>query len=223
MKSNVLKRVIYVILLALPAVIVVLFYGSMPQEIVMNWGFDGSVEYSPKSELWFIAGMSPVLGILFSFMPKIDPKKANYPRFAGSYELFRFMMAVFFIGMTVIVVSEAVAPGKINIAMVVCLFVGGLFMLLGNMMPKIRSNFFMGIRTPWTLSSRKVWDKTHRLGGWTMFTSGLIIMLSALFLSGTPLFVLVMAVTLLSTGACTVMSYVWYKQEGAEGENSPQI
>lgn len=73
----------------------------------------------------------------------------------------------------------AAAGYPVSVPRVVMLAVGALLMVLGNYLGKLRKNFFVGIRTPWTLSSDSVWERTHRLGGWLFFGAGLLIMLCA--------------------------------------------
>ncbi len=212
MKNNMLKLILYVLLLAAPLLLCGLFYAELPDQIPMRWGFDGSVDYSNKSELIIVAALSPIIGLIIAFAPKLDPQKANYSKFSGAYDTFRFVMAIFMLGITTLIISEGISPGNINISMVTTLLVGGIFIIFGNVLPKVRRNYFMGIRTPWTLASNEVWHKTHHFAGWAMFAGGLVMMLSALFLSGISLFVLLMIVTSVVVFSCVIMSYVWYKQ-----------
>ena len=77
-----------VILGLLPLIITALLYSSLPQQIPTHWDINNTVTYSDKSEIWLIAGLSPLMTVLFIVIPLIDPKKKNYARFSGVYEIF---------------------------------------------------------------------------------------------------------------------------------------
>ena len=98
-------------------------------------------------------------------MPALDPKRRNYNKFFGSYIGFQLMMMLFLIIMNGICVVEGLRPVTVNVAMAVCLVVSLVMVYVGNMMPKIRMNWYCGIKNPWTLSSEAVWTRTHRIGG----------------------------------------------------------
>ena len=78
-----------------------------------------------------------------------------------------------------IALVEAFRPGTVSMGRVVSALVGLLFLFLGNLMGKVKPNFFMGIRNPWTLSDPDVWNRTHRLGGGLFFLAGLAAVVSA--------------------------------------------
>ncbi len=208
-----IKRVVYWLMSILPLALTAYFYERMPNEIVMNWAVNGEVSYSPKGELFVVAGLAVVMAIIFTVVPKIDPRKNNYDRFVKSYGVFQFIMAVFLNVMVGIIISEALSPNSIDVQFVVALFVGGLFAVLGNMMPRFKSNYFIGIRTPWALQNTRVWEKTQRLGGKLFFASGLLIMAASFVLEHTALFVTLMGIMVICVTLTTYMSYIWYKQE----------
>ena len=175
LKSQINGRQVAVwILSVLPVLLVAGVYGKLPAQIPTNWGFDGHVSYGPKSTIWMIAGMAPFFGVLFFFLPWIDPKRKNYQKFPEAYQSFQLYMQIFLLVITGIIVAESLRPGAIRVSTVVTAMCGILFMLLGSMLPKFRQNFFCGFKTPWTLSSEEVWDKTNRLGGKLLFTAGVI-------------------------------------------------
>jgi uncharacterized membrane protein len=86
-------------------------------------------------------------------------------------------------------------------------------MFLGNILPKVRDNYFVGIKTPWTLSDSEVWRKTHRLGGYAFFFGGLLIALSSFLANTKILFILIMAVACFVSLVPNAMSYVWWRQK----------
>src|SRR5665647_2250836 len=110
------------------------------------------------------------------------------------------------------ILSESLNPGRINVEMVIVLLVGVLFAIIGNMMPKFKNNFFIGIRTPWTLANAEVWNRTHRLAGIMWVFGGLVIIAAAIMLSSSALFTVVMGVTLTISIVPALMSYFWFRE-----------
>ena len=114
--------------------------------------------------------------------------------------------------------AETMHPGVMNIPKVVCCMVAVLFIFIGNMMPKVKQNYFTGVKTPWALSNDVVWNKTQRLGGKAFFFGG-ILMLIAIFAVGQDILKwIVIAITAFICLVPTVMSYVWYQQEMRKSE-----
>jgi len=89
---------------------------------------------------------------------------------------------------------------------------GLLFVFIGNMMPKVKSNFFVGVKTPWALSNSEVWNKTHRLAGYLFFFGGLLTFVISFFLREYALFITLMVIVTVMVIVPTVMSYVWFKK-----------
>ena len=212
MKSK--KRIAAMWLLALlPLVLVAVFYARLPDRVPMHWGFDGEIDrYGSKNELWLIGALGPLFALLFQFLPRLDPKKRNYERFHTYYEAFALVLVAFIAVMMGIALLESFRPGTVSMGRVVSALVGLLFVFIGNLMGKVKPNFFMGIRTPWTLSDPDVWNRTHRLGGGLFFLAGLATVASALLLPEQVTFWVLLAGVLLAALVPTVMSYVWYRR-----------
>lgn len=200
------------VLSLLPLVLTAWFYPRLPATIPMHWNIDGTVRYDPKYTLWMMAALSPVLAILFPVMAKIDPRRRNYEKFGGAYQGFMVVMQLFLLTMNGIVISEALNPGRISVSTVVTVGVGLLFVFIGNIMPKVKSNFYMGARTPWTLSDPDVWFKTNRLSGYLFFVSGIIICVCPFILTEKMTFVIMMIITFIVALIPSIMSYFWYRK-----------
>jgi len=194
-----------------PLLIIGIFNSSLPDQIPIHWSLDGSVQYGSHFTLWINGSMGILFAILFPILRKIDPRSKNYDKFGKYYDEFQIFMMLFFIALTSVIVSESLNPGRINVEMVIVLLVGILFAIVGNMMPKFKNNFFIGIRTPWTLANEEVWNRTHRLGGIMWFFGGLVIIAAAILLSSGALFTVVMGVTLTITIVPAFMSYFWFR------------
>jgi len=195
-----------------PAALIAVVWNSLPDMVPMHWGMGGTVRYDPKVNIWWLAVISPALAALFMLLPKIDPRRKNYEKFRGVYEGFSVFMMLFMLGIVGLVISESFNPGRLQIDFLVIAVCGLLFVFLGNMMPKFKSNFFVGIRTPWTLSNTEVWNKTHRLGGFLWFYGGLAVFALNFFLRGMAMFIALMVFVVVTTLIPVVMSYVWYRQ-----------
>lgn len=218
-----IKKSVLILLAVLalaPLALTAWFYSNLPDSIPMHWNLDGTVRYDPKSNLWMMAGLSPLFAILFPLLAKIDPRKRNYAKFGGVYQGFMIVLQLFLLMMNGIVISEALHPGRISVSTVVTVGVGLLFVFIGNIMPKIKSNFYMGARTPWTLSDPDVWFKTNRLSGYLFFISGIIICICPFVLNEQATFVVLMAVTIVAAAVPLVMSYLWYRQKHLDGEDN---
>ncbi|WP_298863890.1 SdpI family protein [uncultured Gimesia sp.] len=156
-------------------------WSSAPDQIPVHWNLSGEVDrYGGKFEgLSGLPLITLALYFLLLFIPRIDPGHANYERFANTYAIIRCTIIAF---MSIIygIIQLAIAGHPVNVNAVIPLTVGILFFVLGNFMGKIRPNWFVGIRTPWTLSSKASWNKTHRVGGWLFILMGLSIAASGL-------------------------------------------
>lgn len=201
------------LLALLPLVLVAVFYSRLPDQVPMHWGFDGEINrYGSKNELWLIGALGPLFALLFQFLPRLDPKRRNYEKFQTYYEAFSLVLVAFIAVMMGVALLESFRPGTLSMGRVVSALVGLLFLFVGNLMGKVKPNFFMGIRNPWTLSDPDVWNRAHRLGGGLFFLTELVTVVSAILLPEPVTFAVLMAGTLLTALIPTVMSYFWYKK-----------
>lgn len=212
MKNRKLRIAVY-LLAAANLLSMAALYPFLPAQIPMNWGIDGSVDYQNKYQIFMMCGMAVLFAFLFDILPKIDPRKKNYQKFGSYYDWFCVIMQVFMLAMNGIILTETFRPGTVSVPMITMIIVGILFLFLGNIMPKIKSNFYMGIKTPWTLSSEQVWYKTHRLGGKCFFLAGIAMIVCSFLPSEELAFWGTMAVIMVACIIPCAMSYVWWKQE----------
>ena len=211
------KRVLFILFSILPILMVMSVYGKLPEQVPMQWNLDGISRYGAKRELFFVAGLNLLFGILMPILAKIDPKRKNYPRFQETYEWFVLLLLGFLTAMMGLALTEILHPGRIAMQKVVYGFVAVLFILLGNRMPKLKQNFFMGIKTPWTLSSDDVWNKTQRLGGKVFFFGGIVMLLLLFVTEGRVTTFVTFAVAIVICALPMGMSYFWYRQEERKG------
>lgn len=216
MKDKRLRILNYGIALVMLVVVAVL-YPSLPDQIPTSWEFDGTVSYGGKHTIWMLAGMLVLFAFMYDFLPYIDPRKRNYLKFGRIYDFFCVGMQIFLAVTTGIVLSESYYPGRIQAPKVVFVMLSLLFVLVGNYLPKIQSNFYMGIKTPWTLSSDEVWRKTHRFAGKLYVACGILTLLSTLLLPASMAGGVLLVLVLGSTVVVTLASYLWWRGAGDRG------
>ena len=204
-----------------PVIILMVVYQKLPERVPVNFGFDGTVNaYGDRATLWMMAGLGPLMALLFQFLPRIDPKRQNYAKFQRYYDQFAIFMELFLLAVFGLVVTETLRPGTVSIGRAVTALISIMLVLLGNMMGKIKHNYFFGIRTPWTLADPDVWTRTHTLGGKLWFVLGVVLLPCSLLLPEQAFFVVLMGGLLGTTALVIVLSYLWYrqKQRGQGGE-----
>lgn len=210
------RRNLAPVLIGLMLVFTAVVISRLPAELPIHWGVDGTPDSWGPRWLGGLVLPSVSLGIwlLLRIMPRIDPRGEHYAQFQETYwtfgNLIVSMMAVLH------VFTLGVALGwPLDIARLVPVLVGLLFLALGNYLPRVRSNWFIGIRTPWTLDSEKVWHSTHRLAGRTFVVGGLICIAGA-FLSEGLSPIVSMGGLLIGGFIPVIYSYVaWRREAGA--------
>lgn len=212
MKNRKFRITVY-LLAAFNLLSMAVLYPFLPEQIPMNWGIDGSVDYSDKYQIFLMCGMAVLFAVLFDILPKIDPRKKNYQKFGSYYDGFCVLMQVFMLAMNGIILTETFRPGTVSVPTITLTIIGILFLFIGNIMPKIKSNFYMGIKTPWSLSSEEVWRKTHRLGGKCFFLAGIVMIVCSFLPFRELAFWGSFAVIMIACLIPGIMSYVWWKQE----------
>lgn len=188
-------------------------YHRLPDQIPTNWNINGIPGYSSRKTIWLISGMLPLFAVLFDVMPHMDPRQDNYQKFDRFYDGFCVGIQLFLAIVTGIILRESFFPGRLHISRIIFLLLSVMFLLIGNYMPKIQSNFYMGIKTPWTLSSDEVWRKTHRLGGKLYVGCGILTMLSAFLLPDRFTGIILVVLVLGSSIIVTFASWLWWRKE----------
>jgi uncharacterized membrane protein len=148
------------------------------------------------------------LAMMFAVLPIISPRKFEIAPFARSYGIV-VMATLAFLLVVGTLALLAGAGYHVSMQLVAPIAVGALLMVIGNFMGKFRKNFFVGIRTPWTLTSDAVWERTHRLAGWLFVLAGLAWIVGGL--ANAPPAVMVIA-TLVAAFVPVVYSYLLYRR-----------
>jgi len=186
---------------------------AAPDRIPMHWNLSGQVDrYGGKVEgLLLMPLVALGIYLLLLVLPRIDPGRANYPGFRGSYNTIRIAVLALFAALYAMI-QVWVWTGHVNIAQIAPIAIGVLFVFLGAVLGKIRPNWFVGIRTPWTLSSKTAWVRTHRAGGWVFMLDGLATIAASFIASRLAFWVLIGGVVGGTIGL-TVYSYLVWRQD----------
>lgn len=160
----------------------IIVYPHLPAQVPGHWNIHGDIDaYYPR---WFGAFFAPLLAIaiylLMLFTPLIDPRRENYIRFAGAYTFMRWVL-VLFMGILWAVTVLVALGYPVNVALVIKAMVAVLLLVIGNFMGQFRHNYFVGIKTPWTLANEEVWHRTHRMAARIWVLGGLLCLVMAFF------------------------------------------
>ena len=206
---------IVVLLMIIAATIVgVALWNQLPDPMASHWNANDQVD-GYMSKFWGVFLMPLItLGmcLLFLIIPNIDPLKANIAQFRDVFNLFITLIVAFMIYVHILSLRWNLGYTDFEMSKAMLPAMGILFFVIGYMLRKAKRNFFIGIRTPWTLSSDKVWDETHRIGSVLFMISGVLALIGALF-GGTTAFWFLFAPIMGSTLITLVYSYMLYQRE----------
>ena len=191
----------------IPLVVGLLLWDKLPDPMPTHFGADNEVN-GWSSKLFAVVGIPLImtgLELLVAFMTSADPRRRNI-----NEKLFRLILWIVpVIAVFCCVLTYGVALGMdINIGMLVNILVGVIFIILGNLMHKLKQNYTVGIKLPWTLNSEENWNRTHRLGSWMFLIGGVLMIVNGFFQETWVIFVIV----LLAAGIPGVYSYLLYRK-----------
>ena len=206
--------IVVFVLIAVATLAGLLLWNRLPDQMASHWNVQDQVD-GYVSKFWGVFLLPLItlgLCLLFLAIPAIDPLKANIALFRPAFNLFIVLIVAFMLyvhglslawnlGYTGFKMSGAMLPA-----------IGLLFVFIGFMMRQARRNFFIGIRTPWTLSSDTVWNETHRIGAVLFMISGVLAFIGGFF-GGMTAFWLMLMPIIGSTVFLLVYSYLLYRRE----------
>ncbi len=180
------SEILILILMAIPFIYLAIIWGSLPAEVPVHFDINGEVDrMGSKTTLPFmLLLLAPLTYLIFLLVPKIDPK-GKIKNMGAKYQQLKFIMVLFMSIISVLIIYSSQQGGSdINwIFVVVGLFIAA----LGNYFQTIKHNYFIGIRTPWTLENEQVWKSTHRLGGKLWMLGGVLMAVFPLLVSNKDL------------------------------------
>jgi len=189
-------------------------WNQLPGQMASHWNENDQVD-GYMSKFWGVYMMPLItlgLFLIFLLIPNIDPLKANIAQFRGTFNLFITVIIAFMAYVHVLTLRWNLGYTDLGIGKAMLPAMGLLFILIGSMIRKAKRNWFIGIRTPWTLSSDSVWDEIHRLGGILFIVSGVIAMIGGFF-GGMVAFWSIMIPIFGTSIFLVIYSYVLYQRE----------
>ena len=193
-------------------VIALYVYPSIPNVVVSHWNAMGEPDgFMPKELLLFLTpSIALFLFMFFAYIPRIDPFKKNFHAFKMSYNRLLIFLILFLIYVHIAIIVWNIGYSY-NMLQAIMAALAWLFLGIGDVLRNIKQNWFVGIRTPWTLSSEYVWERTHDVGGYLFEISGILIIFGILVPSMSVFIVLGSVVG--SLVITLIYSYTLYKRE----------
>ena len=188
-------------------------YSRLPERTPVHWDLHGEVtRYGSRAEgAFFAPSFMLLIWLLLRFLPRIDPRRANYEKFADTYDLLINSVVALFLVMHVALIGTALG-WPVSMTRLGPALIGLQFVILGNALPRARPNWWFGIRTPWTLSNDRVWTRTHRVGGYLLAAAGVVLLLAAVH-PAQWIFALGLVAVIAAGFGSLVYSYFAWKQE----------
>ena len=182
-----------------------------PDQLPVHWNFAGEVDrFGGRFEGLFAIPLTAIgMYVLLLVLPRFDPARANYQSFQSAYNVIRVSVLIVMAVVQGCLLLAALGY-TVRVGMIIPMLIGAMLITFGNVMGKLRPNWFVGVRTPWTLSSRRSWNQTHRLAGWLFIAMGLAVAAVGVFAS--PLTVaLAVGVNLIAVLWMVIYSYVVWR------------
>lgn len=180
---NLKKELPLLVLVAIPFIYLGIIWNQLPDSVPMHWNIRGEIDrYGPKSQVWILPAItSGLIYLILLVAPAIDPKK-KIAQMGRKYDQLKFALVASMSALACVIIYM-IQQGESAGTTPFLVIVGMLIAVLGNYMKTVQPNYFIGIRTPWTLEHPEVWEKTHRLGGKIWFAGGILMIVLA-FLTG---------------------------------------
>jgi len=176
-----LARILTVLAVVAAFAVAVWAYPRLPAQVPAHWNAAGKVD-GYASRAWGAVGLPAImlgLAVLLRGLPRIDPLRKNVEKFLAEYHVFVAVLELFMLGLYVQTIAWALGT-KISMNAVISVGLGLLFLCVAWMIGRAKRNFFIGIRTPWTLMDDEVWARTHQLGSKLFYAAGGLCLVGAL-------------------------------------------
>lgn len=213
MKYNLKREWPLFVILAIPFIAAIFLYPHMPDQVPIHWNIRGEVDnYGSRTVGTFLLPlMNVALYLLFVILPKFDPKRENYSKFGSSYLMIRYSLHLFFLLIFGVTIAASLGY-PVNIGKWIPAGVALLFIVMGNIMGRVRRNYYVGFRFSWTLDNEEVWKKTHQFGAKATVIGGFAALLGVIFTSETASFVILMAGIFVPIIITAIYSYQIHKR-----------
>ena len=188
-------------------------YNHLPERVPVHWNAAGQINsYASKMHgALIMPALMAVLAVVFAALPRISPATFDIDRDSRAFRAVTMAVLLFLFGVHVFIILAALNLAH-SISTFLPLLLGALLVILGNYLPKIRRNFFIGIRTPWTLADEDVWFRTHRLGGVLFIACGALLMAVGPFVQGRWLEFFLIGIVVFVAMVLVIYSYAIYRR-----------
>jgi len=206
-----LKESVLWVLIVLPYVYLATIWNKLPTQVPTHFNLSGNPDgWSGKTALLILPGAMCIgIYLIMLLIPVLDPKR-KIQQMGEKYYNFRFMLTFFFslFATYILYISKS---GSLKNPNLLIGLLGALFAMLGNYFQTVRPNYFIGIRTPWTLENEQIWKKTHRMGGKLWVAGGVLIAVISIFINNnTALAITFGAILSIMVIVPVVYSYIEY-------------
>ena len=188
-----------------------ILYPSMPAYLPSHWNIRGEVDaFAHKSTIILMFSLPIAIAAGMIFFPKIDPRRNNYQKHPKAYSAIAFSVVGMMVVLNWLMVLSAFGYMP-PVTWILRITLGIAFIVMGNFMPQLRSNFFAGFRTPWALDSDLVWRKTQRAGGFIFVLFGVLFIFGMFF--GTIGFIIPAVFMAIGVAAVFLYSFLLHRKE----------
>lgn len=197
----------------LPFLYLAYVWNQLPEQVPLHYNIKGEVDrYGDKSELILIPFLLPVLVyLIFLAVPYIDPKK-QIQKMGNKYHNLKLVLTTFMSALALFIIYTGKNQSFANPS-IIFLVIGVLYLILGNYFKTIKANYFIGIRTPWTLENETIWKETHKLGGKVWFVGGLLVIICSLLLDKEINAKVFLGITVIIALIPIIYSYLLYRKQ----------
>lgn len=201
MKPNKTKKIlaesIIWLLMAIPIAYFMLIYNQLPQQIPVHFNIHGQPDnwMNKANFIYLLLSMTVGVYLIIVLVPLVDPKK-RILQMGNKFYALKFVLMAFMSGLSIFIIISAKNQHIVS-SKFIWILVALLLIVLGNYMPSIKPNYFIGVRTPWTLESERNWRLTHRFTGWLWTIDGFLMIILSLMVKSTKLYATVSFINVL--------------------------
>lgn len=212
MKITFSKELPVIGIVLIPFAYLAIIWNTLPQQVPMHWNAAGQIDrYGDKAESLLIPFLLPLLTyLIFTLSPLIDPK-GKFGKMGNKLAGLKFLVTLLMSALAVFIL-HSMKNGATQDNNYIILFTGILFSIMGNYFKTIQVNYFIGIRTPWTLENETVWKETHKMAGTLWFAGGLVIAALSFVLPQAAMLAVFLSITAIISVAPIVFSYLKFRK-----------
>ncbi len=220
-KENMGYFILSLLLTLIPLFIGLALWDKLPDQVPIHFDVHGNVDNYASKEfaVYFLSLFMLLMQVFLAFVTGLDPKNEKKNVNTKIYRLMLFIIPITNIFVSLLMYGPYMSL-EFDVNSLMNIFLGVLFLVIGNYMPKTRRNYTIGIKLPWTMNDDDNWDKTNRLGGYLTMICGILFILNGFlrFVAEEYNYILVVALALSLLVIPTIYSYLYYRKHGVHNE-----